>query len=233
MLVDPDGKQLGDFYNESGNYLGNDGINDRRVYQTTDKAWNQYVRSSTDKSTNTEVAAGLGSTKYDNVKESTDTDYLGETNEFGLIQLTKMGNDNILNNSQSEDSYSYTKKDGTKSSKGKHGDDWADPGFAAAINYAVKTTGVTIVVNDVSAYNPTTNLGHASHRGGVDADIRYITTDGAGSINTSNLTPASIQLNVKFVKALKSAGFKEFLTDGSIPGTKKLPNHSDHMHFGF
>jgi hypothetical protein len=232
LYIDPTGMNYGDYYNESGKYLGTDGIDDKKIYQTTDQAWNKHIASSGDKSTNTENTAGAGTTKYDNLKASTETDYLGETNEFGLLQITKMGNDNIVNNTANEDSYSYRQLDGTMSEEGKHGDDWATPEVAAAVNYAVKSTGVTIVVNDASAYNPATNLGHKSHKTGEDIDIRYITANGYGSTNSRTLSAANKALNASFVKALKASGFKDFLTDGSIKGTKKHSNHTNHMHFG-
>ena len=37
-LVDPNGEEIGDFYNEYGRYLGSDGIDDHRIYQTTNAA---------------------------------------------------------------------------------------------------------------------------------------------------------------------------------------------------
>ena len=48
------------------------------------------------------------------------------TNEFGLVQLTKYGNSNIINYGI-EGSYIYEKKDGSFSELGQHGDDWIKP----------------------------------------------------------------------------------------------------------
>lgn len=56
------------------------------------------------------------------------------------------------------------------SSKAKHGDDWRQPGTAAAFNAAVNTfvaregdESIRIVVNNSSAYNPAQDLRHTTH----------------------------------------------------------------------
>ena len=142
-----------------------------------------------------------------------------------------MGNSNI-ENSGVEDSYSYKKQDGSFSKVGKWGDDWVTPQVGASINAAVKRANITIQVNDGSAYNPSYNLGHASHSSGVDIDIQYITTNGNGSNNVNILTNADKLLNTNFVNELKLAGFAEFLTNGTISGTKFHKDHENHFHIG-
>ena len=94
-MVDEDGREIGKYYDEHGKYLGADGIDDKRIYQTTRVAWNKHVTYST--ASDISGAAGLVQSKYDNLKADQATNYLGETNEFGLIQLTNMGNPNIIN----------------------------------------------------------------------------------------------------------------------------------------
>ena len=229
-MVDPNGEEIGDFYNEYGRYLGSDGIDDHRIYQTTNAAWNRHVNYST--APDISGAAGLVQSKYDNLKADLETHYLGETNEFGLLQLTNMGNPNIINNGgAAEDTYSYTTKSGDKSPMGKHGDDWAAPSLAAAFNYAVNQTGVTVVVNDVSAYDGITNLGHKSHRNGFCVDFRYVTEDGMGSSNYLNLTPTQINLNNVFLDALHTAGFRSISGGGDVKSTLKDPSiHYNHIH---
>ena len=229
-LVDPNGREIGDYYDEYGKYLGSDGIDDHRVYQTTRMAWNNHVTYST--APNVSGAAGLVQSKYDNLKADSRTYYLGETNEFGLLQLTNMGNPNIRNNDgYAEDIYSYTTKSGEQSPIGRHGDDWTAPSVAAAVNYAVNQTGVTIVVNDVSAYDGTTNLGHKSHRNGLCIDFRYITEDGMGSSNYLNLTSDQVNLNNAFLEALHNAGFRSISGGGKINSTLTDPSiHQNHIH---
>ena len=156
-LVDPDGREIGDFYDEYGNYLGSDGVVDKKIYQTTREAWNRHI--SGDPSGSRPIVAGLGNNEYDNLKQDNATDYIGEMNEYGFIQLTNMGNPNICNH-PNEDFYSYTNKEGIVMPKGEYGDDWVTPATGAAFNYAVKASGVTVVVNDASAYDGVTNLGH-------------------------------------------------------------------------
>ena len=229
-LVDPDGRRIGKYYDEYGKYLGKDGIDDKRIYQTTRAAWNKHVTYST--APDVSGAAGLVQSKYDNLKADLETNYLGETNEFGLIQLTKMGNPNIINNGgYAEDTYSYTTESGVASPIGQHGDDWAAPSIAAAFNYAVNQIGVGVVVNDVSAYDGVTNLGHKSHRNGFCVDFRYITEDGRGSNNYLNLTPNQINLNNTFLDALHNAGFRSISGGGAINSTLSDPSiHSNHIH---
>jgi muramidase (phage lysozyme) len=162
-----------------------------------------------------------------------------ETNEFGLVQVTKLGNPYIIN-SGTEDSYSYTKKDGTLSSKGKHGDDWMLPEKAQAFSDAVyklvkEYPKQKIYLGDCSAYNPSNNLGHSvtgAHSNGNAFDCRFLKSDGSGSNDISNLTADEIKLSGIFVSILKESGlFKSFYTDnGKIPGSVHSADHKDHIH---
>ena len=228
-FVDPDGEEIGDFYDEYGNYLGSDGINDCMVYQTTNEAWNRHIKNST--APENSGAAGIVPSKYDNLKLDSETHCLGQTNEFGLLQLTKMGNPNIVNNDDCEDTYSYTTQSGGKSMEAQHGDDWTSPSIAAAFNYAVNQTGVTVVVNDVSAYDGVTNLGHKSHRNGMCIDFRYITENGLGSSVYSTLTYNQCTLNNTFLDALHTAGFRSIAGGSKISSTLvDAKIHNNHIH---
>ncbi len=161
-------------------------------------------------------------------------------NEFGLTRLTKIGNPYIINNSTREDSYSYVKKDGTLSKKGKHGDDWIKPEKAKAFSNAVyklikQYPNQTILLNDCSAYNPKRNLGHSSkgaHSKGEGFDCRFLTVDGKGSNDISTLTQKDIKINAEFIRLLKATGeFSLFFTDkGKIPGSTHADDHKDHIH---
>ncbi|AUX18824.1 glycoside hydrolase family 104 protein [Flavobacterium columnare] len=162
-----------------------------------------------------------------------------ETNEFGLVQVTKLGNPNIIN-SGTEDSYSYTKKDGTTSAVGKHGDDWMLPekaqAFSKAVYDIVKEYPLQkIYLGDCSAYNPNKNLGHSAtgaHSSGNAFDCRFLKSDGSGSNDINNLTEDEIKLNGRFIEILKSTGhFSTFYTDnGKIPGSVHSSGHADHIH---
>ena len=224
-LLDPNGEEIGDFYDECGNYLGTDGVDDRKVYQTTKEAWNRHI--SGDPSGSQPIAAGLGNNEYDNLKQDKATDYLGETNEYGYIQLTKMGNPNIQNH-PNEDYYSYTNKDGVVMPQQQYGDDWVTPATGAAFNFAVKASGVTVVVNDASAYDGVTNLGHKTHKGGTSIDLKYVTADGMGC---SNYKSAPIALNNLFLQFIHNAGFSRSISGGILNTTKHDQKiHSDHLH---
>jgi muramidase (phage lysozyme) len=162
-----------------------------------------------------------------------------ETNEFGLVQVTKLGNPYIVN-SGIEDSYSYTKKDGTSSPVGKHGDDWMLPkkakAFSDAVYKLVKEYPLQkIYLGDCSAYNPSKNLGHSAtgaHSNGNAFDCKFLKTDGSGSNDISNLTADEIKLSGRFITILKESGlFTSFYTDnGKIPGSVHSADHKDHIH---
>lgn len=161
-------------------------------------------------------------------------------NDFGLVQVTKLGNPYILNNDASEDSYVYTKKDGTKSTLGKHGDDWMKPEKAQAFSEAVyklvkEYPNQKIVLNDCSAYNPAKNLGHAktgAHSRGEAFDCRFLTADGTGSNSVFNLTAEDKKINARFIKILRDTGHYDtfYVHNGLIEGTSHAKDHDDHIH---
>ena len=43
-LVDPDGREMGDFYSKDGTYLNTDGKNDGKVYIVSDEAWGAKIK---------------------------------------------------------------------------------------------------------------------------------------------------------------------------------------------
>jgi len=231
-FIDSDGMAPGDFYNEQGEYLGTDGIDDKKVYQTTDEAYNEHVN---------ETGCEESGPDYDGLKNDTSTDYLGQTNEFGLIQLTGMGNEHIENyGAGSEDSYSYTDKSGSAVASGQHGDDWVTPSTGASFNAAVNkfaaepgNSDVKVQVNDGSAFNPAKDLGHLTHFEGKSIDMPFLKTDGTHSNDISNLTAADKTLNGTFVGKLQTAGFtKNYSDSGTITGTTHSSGHKNHLHVG-
>jgi len=229
-FVDPDG-MFGDFYNELGEHLGSDGIDDGKVYQTTDAAYTEHVDG--------EAASKTGGPDYDALKADGETDYLGKTNEFGLIQLTGMGNEHIENYG-SEDTYVYNDSQGNAVAAGQHGDDWVTPSTGASFNAAVKAfvsepgnENVIVKVNDGSAFNPSVNLGHQTHSAGKSIDMPFLTESGASSNNINNLSSGDKTLNGNFVTKLKAAGLNINYSDsGTIPGTTHSAGHKDHLHTG-
>jgi RHS repeat-associated protein len=220
------------YNNQNGEYLGTDGIDDKKVYQTTDAAYDSYV------SVNTDEGKG-GEADFEGLKSSDDTDYLGKTNEFGLIQLTGMGNEHIENHGN-EDTYSYTDKQGNTVAAGQHGDDWVTPSVGAAFNAAVNefvsqpgNSDKVVKVNDASAFNPAYNLGHSTHFSGESIDAPFIKTNGTHSNDISNLSQADKNLTGNFVGILQGKGFtKNYSDQGSIPNTTHSKNHKDHFHVG-
>ncbi len=242
-FIDPDGMQAvymqeylgndpGDFYNQNGKYLGTDGIDDKKIYQTTDEAYQMYAWED-------EATLKNGGPDYNALKSDGDTNYIGKTNEFGLIQLTGMGNENI-GNYGTEDTYSYTDKKGKVVAAGQHGDDWVTPEVGSAFNAAVNefvsqpgNSGKIVMVNDGSAFNPVHDLGHATHFEGKSIDGPFIKTNGTHSNDISNLTQADKNLTGNFVGILKGKGFNLNYSDqGQIPNTVHSKKHKDHFHVG-
>jgi len=160
-------------------------------------------------------------------------------NEFGLVQVTKLGNPYIINYGL-EDTYIYTKKDGSKSTNAKHGDDWMKPEKANALSNAVynlvkEYPNQKIHLNDCSAYNPAYDLGHSvtgAHSRGEAFDCKFLTTNGNGSNNIHGLTQEDIKINARFIVLLKQTScFSTFYTDnGKIPGSTHSSGHVDHLH---
>jgi hypothetical protein len=159
-------------------------------------------------------------------------------NEFGLVQLTKHGHKNIINNHECEDSYNYKLKNNKLSLKQQHGDDWATPPTATAFIAAVEAflkkgrrRHVKFIINDVSAYNPRKNLGHQTHFTGHSIDLRFLTANGKGSNDIHTLKKADIVLNKDFIIELKKQGFRIFYCHkGIIPGTRHAAGHHNHLH---
>jgi RHS repeat-associated protein len=232
IFVDPDG-MLGEYYNENGQYLGSDGIDDNKIYQTTDAAYNEHVDQPS-----FATSSGNGP-DYTALQNDENTHYLGETNEFGLIQLTGMGNEHIANYGN-EDSYSYTDKEGNTVAKGKHGDDWVTPSVGAAFNAAVNefvaqdgNENIIVNVNDASAFNPAKDLGHSTHFTGESIDGPFIKADGSHTNDISSLTKADKTKTGDFVKIVKDKGFtKNYSDKGVIPNTIHSKGHADHFHVG-
>ena len=225
-LIDPDGQAPappGDYYDEKGNHLGNDGINDNKVFLTTQGNFNSFMNG------NSGVKQAIG-------LQATST-HIGTKNDFGLIQLTGMGNSNITNQGN-EDSYSYNDSKGNKVAKGKHGDDWVTPETGAAFYGAIEDykastgdTKVEIGVGDASAYNPSFNLGHKTHFTGESIDMRFISTRKGGSNNISNLSTSDLNRNNNFVRNLIKMGFtKNISHQGTIKGTYNVKGHHNHLH---
>ncbi len=216
------GKKLSDYINENKT----DYLNSRRIINGTDRASDiKGYAEKIEKCLKIEC----------NCKKENKLDI----NEFGLVQVTKLGNPYIIN-SGVEDSYSYTKKDGSTSAFGKHGDDWMLPekaqAFSKAVYDLVKGYPLQkIYLGDCSAYNPNKNLGHSAtgaHSSGNAFDCRFLKSDGSGSNNINNLTVDEIKINGRFIEILKATGhFSTFYTDnGKIPGSVHSSGHADHIH---
>ena len=68
---------------------------------------------------------------------------------------------------------------------GEHGDNWINPEVASAFYNSIQgfrssITGANITLHygDISAYDPSINLGHQTHTQGRAIDLHYIGEDG-------------------------------------------------------
>lgn len=81
LFIDSDG-MFGDYYDTDGSYLGSDGIDDNKVYQTDGATFSKYVNDGGENSF--KDPSSTGTADFDGLKNDANTHYLGETNEFGL-----------------------------------------------------------------------------------------------------------------------------------------------------
>lgn len=86
-------------------------------------------------------------------------------------------------------------------------------------------------VGDISAMNGGQISGHASHRLGVDADIRPMRTSGEAGVTRfqSAYSRAGTRTLIEYFQAEVRIVYI-FFNDASIAGTTNWPNHDNHFH---
>jgi murein endopeptidase len=98
-----------------------------------------------------------------------------------------------------------------------------------------KELGMEIGINDISYANGALMPPHASHRSGVDVDIRLLRKDGAKLPVTIYEAQYSRPRNKVVVEILLSDSNISFIlfNDTQIAGVQSYPNHHHHMHAHF
>jgi len=91
MLIDPDGMRIGDYYDKNKNYIGNDGIDDGKVYQVKDGYTVAYDNS------NVNYGGQLTESETDILKAV--SDFKGTVSE---TQLSFTGSANVNNSAQAD-----------------------------------------------------------------------------------------------------------------------------------
>jgi hypothetical protein len=90
IMIDPDGNEMGDFYDQNKTYLGNDGIDDGKVYQLKEGIQANFK--------NTKVNWG------EKLSEKHSNELKSKSNDLGVaeVKLTFTGNANSKNPKQSD-----------------------------------------------------------------------------------------------------------------------------------
>ena len=119
--------------------------------------------------------------------------------------------------------------------QGKHGDNWADPFYAAAVFNAVQDylyfsreyrNDVPLRYNDISAYDPSISLGHQTHNAGTDIDFRYMGKDGRPVDNIFQMDP--VRQAVFSIMLEMNGATRQYSYHAQVPDTKHAPGHYEH-----
>lgn len=169
--------------------------------------------------------------------------YIGKTdgstelvlpNEYGMIHFPETGPGFARYTENSNDTYVL---DGIE---GQHGDNWAEPGTGAALYNAFQQfhaiePNVTLHYGDISAANPTINLGHKTHNQGRAVDIRYSGPNGEEQRGQKSYSAADVCLINSFMHVANANGFSKNYTYGNRfthTGNNNQSVHKDHLHIG-
>lgn len=185
-----------------------------------------------------ECTGECGKADYNEYQAHLDAGERYSPNEYGMYQFPESGrgfarytNEDGSNNGNNEN---YT-VNGVKHKS----DNWASAetflAFYKTIQEFHTETGATIHYGDISAYNPSINLGHSTHFTGNSIDIHYMGSGGTELRGTSVYTRGDVGLTNKFFKAVESNGFKKNYSYGNRFTHKGNTNqgvHKDHFHIG-
>ncbi|OYQ50902.1 hypothetical protein, partial [Flavobacterium aurantiibacter] len=142
----------------------------------------------------------------------------------------------------------YTKPDGSSNGNNdsykvnglmQKGDNYASAetfaGFYNAIQDFYSETGVSIHYGDISAADPSINLGHSTHFSGDSIDIHYFDQNGGELRGKSSYLNADIPLTNSFFKHAQNNGFNKNYSYGgrfNHTGNNNQGKHKDHLHIG-
>jgi hypothetical protein len=122
----------------------------------------------------------------------------------------------------------------------QHGDNWADPQYAASLYNAtqayldsneVYANDLPLRYNDISAIQPLRiNLGHQTHDGGADIDFRYMGRDGQSVANINQMGPVRQNTYSGFLRQYGAT--RQYSFEGRVDGTRHAPGHFGHEHSG-
>jgi len=159
-------------------------------------------------------------------------------NEFGMYRFPEAGrgferytNPDGSNNGNNENYYINNEI--------QHADNYisgsAFANFYNTIQDFYNETGITIHYGDISAYDPSINLGHTTHFQGNSIDIHYFDTNGNELRGPAAYSQADIRLTNIFFNKAQNNGFTKNYYFGSRfthMGNNNQIMHKDHLHIG-
>ena len=108
-------------------------------------------------------------------------------------------------------------------------------GFYNTIQDFHSETSVSIHYGDISAYDPSVNLGHSTHYMGNSIDIHYFDSKGGELRGSNAYMKADVTLTNTFFKHAQNNGFSKNYSFGNRfthKGNNNQKLHKDHLHIG-
>jgi hypothetical protein len=107
--------------------------------------------------------------------------------------------------------------------------------FFNTIQEFYSQTCATTHYGDISAYDPSINLGHSTHFAGKSIDIHYFGSGGTELTGKKSYLNADVNLVNSFLNAAENNGFSRNYTYGNRfthTGNNNQKLHKDHLHIG-
>ena len=228
--IDPDGQDW--FRHDDTGALiwrdsqaGNISVND----QTFNNVGVRYAWTSTISDGNGETQTVL------NIGAADGTTSLITPNEYGVVQFPETGNGfSRYSGNGGGDTYELN------GVSGQWGDNWINPSTGASLYNTIqqfnrKEPGVMVHYGDISAYDPSINLGHRTHTQGNSIDIHYMGASGQELTGNKAYSKADICITDCFMSKAEANGFSKNYTYGSRfthSGDNNHSVHKNHLHIG-
>jgi hypothetical protein len=160
---------------------------------------------------------------------------LVNTNEYGVVQFPETGNGfSRYSGNGGGDTYELN------GVSGQWGDNWINPSTGASLYNTIqqfnrKEPGVMVHYGDISAYDPSINLGHRTHTQGNAIDIHYMGASGQELTGNKAYSKADICITDCFMSKAEANGFSKNYTYGSRfthSGDNNHSVHKNHLHIG-
>lgn len=197
------------------------------------KAYNGILSVNLAPTPNSDFVAGITTLNLDGTISTL------SPNDYGLVQFPDHGPGfaryTDANGANNGDNETYTVNGVTH-----HTDGWASPETAVAFYNAIQdfgatSPGVTIHYGDISAFDPSINLGHSTHYTGNSIDIHYFDSNGGELRGNTAYANADVTMTNAFFTAAQAHGFSLNYSYGNRfthQGNNNHAVHKDHFHIG-